>query len=593
MCGLLLTTSPREPGDPGWDAAMDVLSCRGPDARGEVHGGHATAGQQRLEIIGLGSAGRQPYTLDPAVDLLVYNGEIYNYRELAAGLGIEADSDTHVLYHLLSTGQEHRLGDLRGMYAFAYWRHDRVLTGRDPFGIKPLYTTIDEQGGLVAASVPAAITALHRGSVADPAAIAGFLASGLFPAGWSAFGGVHKHEPGVLLTWTRTGGGWEAAATPIDDATSPRMEVPAALADSVAAHLVSDVPVGVLLSGGVDSTLIASLAAERVPGLQSFSLVNPAAPTIDEAAYAAWNARLLGTRHREVPFDPSAALMLTREIVATSGEPFGDAAFLPLATLCREVRRHVKVVLAGEGADELFAGYRRYDVERPRQGGITAPLAGVAGRIAGGKRRYDRGEPSMRTRTLASWAEADPHLAHSYLLSGEWPVVAASPRGAEALRVHRARWGNATRPGLPAYRAYDLHEWLPNVFLEKSDRASMLASVEVRVPFLDPVVAASARGLDPRDSLKRPLRDLLLQRHPTVRLPARKMGLSVDLPALLTRSGLADYADSALHDDGSVLRLEGMPDPVALARRARANPALAFRLATVGVWQDVMAPRVG
>jgi asparagine synthase (glutamine-hydrolysing) len=371
------------------------------------------------------------------------------------------------------------------------------------------------------------------------------------------------------------------------------MEVPRALADSVAAHLVSDVPVGVLLSGGVDSTLIASLAAERVPDLQSFSLVNPAAPHIDEASYAAWNAQLLGTRHHEVPFDPSSAMTLTRELIATSGEPFGDAAYLPLATLCCEVRRHVKVVLAGEGADELFAGYRRYDVERPRQGGITAPLAGIAGRIAGGRRRYDRGAPSMRTRTLASWAAADPYLAHSYLLSGEWPVVAASPRGAEALRLHRARWGNLVRQGLPAYRAYDLCEWLPNVFLEKSDRASMLASVEVRVPFLDPVVAASARGLDLRDSRKRPLRDLLQQRHPAVRLPPRKMGLSVDLPALLARSGLGAFAESALHDDGSVLNLDGMPDRSELARRARANAALAFRLATVGVWQDVMAPRVG
>lgn len=591
MCGLLLSTTPRSAEDPGWAAAMDVLACRGPDARGDVHRLGVSAGQRRLEIIGLGPAGQQPYTRDPSVDLLVYNGEIYNYREIAADLGIAGDSDTHVLYHLLTTGQEHRLGDLRGMYAFAYWRGDRVLTGRDPFGIKPLYTAIDERGGVVAASVPAAIVALSGRATADPVAVAGFLATGLFPAGSSAFTAIDKHEPGTLTTWTRHGGGWRATSTSLTSPAAAPVDVPAALADSVRAHLVSDVAVGVLLSGGVDSTLIASLAAERVTGLQSFSLINPQAPNIDEAAYAAWNARLLGTTHHEVPFEASAGSDLARDIVRTSGEPFGDAAFLPLATLCREVHRHLKVVLAGEGADELFAGYRRYDVERPRAAGITAPLTRLAGALAGGARRYDRGTPSMRTRTLAAWASGDPYLAHGYLMSAEWPVVAASPIGAEALRQHHRRWPSASND-LPAYRAHDLREWLPNVFLEKSDRASMLASVEVRVPFLDPVVARSALHLDPRDSRKRPLRDLLLQRHPGLRLPPRKMGLSVDLPALLRKSGLASYAEAALHDSGSVLRIDGMPDSVELGRRAGANPALAFRLAMLGVWQDVLAPQV-
>lgn len=591
MCGLLLSTTPRTPEDPGWAAALDVLACRGPDARGDVHGPGVSAGQRRLAIIGLGPAGQQPYTRDPSVDLLVYNGEIYNYRELAADLGIADDSDTHVLYHLLATGQEHRLGDLRGMFAFAYWRGDRVLTGRDPFGIKPLYTAIDERGGLVAASVPAAIVALLGRASADPVTVAGFLATGLFPAGTSAFSAVAKHEPGVLSTWTRDGGGWRAASTPLASLPRSPVDVPTAIADSVGAHLVSDVPVGVLLSGGVDSTLIASFAAERVAGLESFSLVNPHAPAIDEAAYAAWNARLIGTTHHEVPFEASAGGDLARDIVRTSGEPFGDAAFLPLATLCHEVRRHVKVVLAGEGADELFAGYRRYDVERPRAAGITAPVTRLAGALAGGARRYDRGTPSMRTRTLAAWASGDPYLGHGYLMSAEWPVVAASPIGAEALRQHHRRWAQSA-DGLPAYRAYDLREWLPNVFLEKSDRASMLASVEVRVPFLDPVVASSALHLRPRDSRKRPLRDLLLQRHPDLRLPPRKMGLSVDLPALLRQSGLAAYAEAALTDPGSILRIDGMPDTGELRRRAGANPALAFRLATLGVWQDVLAPQV-
>jgi hypothetical protein len=120
----------------------------------------------------------------------------------------------------------------------------------------------------------------------------------------------------------------------------------------------------------------------------------------------------------------------------------------------------------------------------------------------------------------------------------------------------------------------------------------MLASVEVRVPFLDPVVAGTALRLDPRDSRKRPLRDLLLQRHPDLRLPPRKMGLSVDLPGLLRESGLSAYAEAALHDPGSVLRIDGMPDAGGLARRADANPALAFRLAMLGVWQAVLAPQV-
>ncbi|MHB1163644.1 MAG: asparagine synthase (glutamine-hydrolyzing) [Candidatus Nanopelagicales bacterium] len=591
MCGLVLRVQ-AGPDPQGWSRAIDALACRGPDSRGEMAVAGCRAGLCRLEIIGLGDIGRQPYSEHPETDVLVYNGEIYNYAALGQRLGLAARSDTQVLYHLLRSGSLHLLQEVRGMYAFAYWdsRSHAVVVGRDPFGIKPLYASIGADGSLSVASVVAALAPIVDAREPDAEAIAGFLATGYFPAGTSAVAGIVKLPEGRVTTYTRHGAGWAESSIDVTGTSWPQLPVAEAVADSVDAHLVSDVPVGVLLSGGVDSTLIAALAARRVDGLRTYSLVNPGSPDLDESGYARWNAALIGAEHAEVPFDPDDALDLARAIVASSGEPFGDAAYLPLAVLCRRVAADVKVVLAGEGADELFGGYRRYDAERMRRGRLTGGSLRVLSRSARGPARYESLRPSTAARSWAHWGTRDDYLAYCYLLSGEWQVVAATlpEAGSRALARERSAWqempATATR-GLPAHLAFDLGRWLPNVFLEKSDRASMLAGVEVRVPYLDPVVARAARAFLPRDTRKAPLRQALHGLLPDARLPGRKMGLGVDIERLMRGPGLGDYAASAMHDPDSVLRRIGLVRPGSLARRAGLNPALAFRLGMLGLWQ--------
>lgn len=592
MCGLVFTTTACPSDDLRWRQAMASLTCRGPDATGESHSYAYAAGHCRLAVIGLGKAGRQPYSRDMHKDLLLFTGEVFNYRELGRELGFEPQSDTQVVYELLKTRPLQDLSRLRGMFAFTYWQREPelIVTCRDYFGIKPLYAAQGADGMLAFASVPSALAPLIGSREPDAVAIAGFLATGYFRDWESPLSTIRKLPPRIVTTWRRAQGYWHAEHQPLPILAGDRLDPLEAVQDSVRAHLVSDVPVGVLLSGGIDSTLLASFAADEVPNIRSFCLVNPLTPSIDEGRTARWNASVLGLEHTEVAFEPSRALATMTALVRSTGEPFGDAAYIPLAELCERVAADMKVVLAGEGADELFAGYRRYDVERYRYHPLARNPLRTLARSIGGQRRYEHHPPSMTTRTWAHWASGDDYLAHSYLMSGEWGALGDSPAALAAYDQRRRAWTRSRRlndgASVGDHRLFDLEEWLPNVFLEKSDRASMLRGVEVRVPYLDPVVARAALATDPRNSRKSALRDGLLARHPRIRLPRRKMGLAVDTPRLMSASGLDEYAQYAVHDPSSVVHTLGLADDSTLAERAGLNPALRFRLGMLGLWQS-------
>ncbi len=593
MCGILLTTRACSADDRSWRRALAVLECRGPDAAGEVHSPDFAAGHTRLAIIGLGDAGRQPYSTDTSDDVLVYNGEIYNYRELAAQIGVEALSDTQVLFEILRQRRMDLLSALRGMFAFVYRRAapEEIIAGRDFFGIKPLFMARGPEDTMSFASVTSALLPISASREVDPAAVAGFLATGYFAAGQSAVAGIEKLPEGSITSWCRDGTGWNRSSIALSIAGWPLLPVAQAVDDSVRAHLVSDVPVGVLLSGGVDSTLIAARASTMVADLRTYSLVNTHAPSIDEASYARWNSSIIGTQHTEVEFEPARAFDDMTELIRTSGEPFGDAGYLPLAMLCRRVATDLKVVLAGEGADELFGGYRRYEVERLRGRRVTGASLGLASKLIGGVRRYETVPPTAKTRSWASWGETDDYLAHSYLLSAEWRTLESVLPGStqHALANEKRAWAELGRGerglGMTSQRAFDVMRWMPNVFLEKSDRASMVHGVEVRVPFLDPVVARAAMQFPYQDTKKAPLRAALHSQFPGIRFPPQKMGLSVDLAGLLRSPRFADQVDFALDGATSVLNQIGLVRPGVLRTRAALNPALAFRLATLAIWQ--------
>lgn len=590
LCGLVFTTDRDLHGGLEWQEAMGCLECRGPDSKGEFNFDVFAAGHTRLEIIGLGDPGAQPLVGHEG-DLLIYNGEIYNFREIGATLGIEPISDTQVLHELLRRGRFDLLGHLRGMYAFVFWCRSTqtVLAGRDPFGIKPLYVFQTDDGELSFASTAGALAHLHGLDAFDPVAVTGFLASGFFLEDNSAFSGIRKLPSGLLSRWTRVGGRWAMRDEPIEF-VAEQSSIQSAMRESVADHMVADVPVGVLMSGGVDSTLLAILACQHVDELRTFTVTNPQNASIDEAAFAAWNAKVLGTTHTEVPVTSSTLVGQCRGLLRTSGEPFGDAAYLPLAAVCERASQDVKVVLAGEGADELFGGYKRYEIERRflgishrSQRWSTATMSMAM---------YKRLRPHQVGRTLTAGG-LDPGLLRvSFMRGGEWPTVLETTGewGSLAWRLAEDAWNSDSKSlgygDLPEFRKFDIGTWLPNVYLEKSDRASMLHGLEVRVPFLDARVLRAALAYDPEDSRKVPLRDAITEMAPQVRLPERKRGLAVALQELLETPELAEALRYELSGSGVIGQLTG-GQLKRFAKRCARSPDLSFRVAVLGLWADV------
>src|SRR4029450_13099790 len=340
------------------------LVHRGPDSDGVLIDGPVGLAARRLSIIDL-ETGDQPIANEDGTVHVVQNGEIYNYRELRAGLEraghrFRTQSDTEVLVHLYEEHGEGFAERLRGMFAVAVWDagSQRLLLARDPFGIKPLYYRIDS-GGLAFASE---LRALPRGEI-DHDALEAFLAFNSIPAPYSIFREVRKLPPGSLLVWE---GG---------DASELAEELRGRLRDSVRAHLIADVPVGVLLSGGVDSAVLAALAAqESAEPVHTFS-IGFEERSFDELDDARSVAAMYGTQHEELVLRPDAALLLPA-LADAFDEPFADSSALPTYLVSELAASHVKVALSGEGGDELFGGYYTYaaDLLALRIGRL-APLA--------------------------------------------------------------------------------------------------------------------------------------------------------------------------------------------------------------------------
>lgn len=591
MCGFVCTIGSPDTVRDRVPSAVQSLKSRGPDAQVTRSVAAATFGHTRLAIIGIGKEGAQPR--GKSNDLLVFNGEIYNYLELAAELGIQVKSDVEVVYEVCRRGLTSWVAKLRGMYTLVYYDYSKetVVAARDPFGIKPLYFDESSHPGLNFASTVAALRILAPHGEPDAESLVSFLASGLMIDGRSSFDGIRKFPPGEVWTWKKTGADWYVESVfEVPVGLWPTLSVGSALANSVEAHLVSDVEVGVLLSGGIDSTLVATLASKHVEKLRTYSLTNPNNPLIDEARLAAHNARLLGSIHREVPANNSELGRQAQLLVETIGEPFSDAAYLPLSLLSSVVAENLKVVLAGEGADELFGGYRRYDAENLlglKGAGFLfhhiAKTASLDKRLAG--------KTSPAYRTLGAAARVGSAEQHAYLMFHEWALIRNffGIKAEAAWRKFHHVWNGFTEDlwtfDLPSNRAYDLRIWLPNVFLEKSDRASMAHGLEVRTPFLDPVVALAAMHIKPRNSKKMVLRELLERLLPGVQLPRRKRGLSVDTAAL-NELEFAGVIDRTLNDSNSVLKLMGLKNQASFSQVVYRNQDLAFRVAMIGLWQE-------
>jgi asparagine synthase (glutamine-hydrolysing) len=383
MCGICGIASASGDVDAARLAAMSAtLVHRGPDSDGTALDGPVGLAARRLSIIDL-ETGDQPLTNEDGSITVVQNGELYNYRELrreleTAGHRFRSQGDTEVLAHGYEEWGLGFAGRLRGMFAAALWdsRRRRLVLARDRFGIKPLYYRADA-GGLEFASE---LRALPRGEV-DLDALEAFLAFNCIPDPLSIFAGTRKLPPGHLLVWDGGEPRLERYARPapapadevrVGDQAELVEELRARLRDSVRAHLVADVPVGVLLSGGVDSCALAALAArESAEPLRTFT-IGFEERSFDETADARAVAERYATDHHELVVRPDAARLLPA-LADAFDEPFADSSALPTYLVSELAAAHVKVALSGEGGDELFGGYFTYaaDLLAERVGGLA------------------------------------------------------------------------------------------------------------------------------------------------------------------------------------------------------------------------------
>ena len=572
------------------------LESRGPDDSGvwvDARAGLAL-GQRRLAVIDPSRAGRQPMLSASGRSAIVYNGEVYNHPELrraleAGGLRFRGGSDTEaVLEACEAWGVERTLPKLIGMFAFAFWdARARVLTlVRDRLGIKPLYW--GRRGGvLFFGSQP-------KGFVDHPAwrpevdrgALAAYLRYGYVPAPRTIYEGLEKLEPGRFVEIDSRGGArrrryWDlraaarGAGAPVR-AADAEAALDDLLRDAVKLRTVADVPLGVFLSGGVDSSAVAALTqAESARPVRTFA-VGFRDADYDEAAHARRVAAHLGCDHTEMYIGPADAAALLPGLAARYDEPFADVSQIPTCLVSELARRRVTVALSGDGGDEVFAGYSRYaraaalwryagGWPRPLRAAAAAALCAVPRGAWGGAAR------ARRARTLADLLRAADRDSFCRRLVSLWPDPESAVPGGRGEAAGAFADGTEAARGMPDFvrrmQFLDAAGGLPDGILAKVDRASMGVGLEVRVPLLDHRVVEFAWRLPPPRGAGKPLLRRVLARYVPRALTDRpKMGFDAPIGRWL-RGPLRDWAEALLAEDR--LRRGGWLDPAPVRRAWR------------------------
>ena len=581
MCGICGIATSGDAVDVGALRAMsDLLVHRGPDSGGEHVDGAFALAARRLSIIDL-EHGDQPIPNEDGSCVVVQNGEIYNSPELRrelerAGHDLRTRCDTETIVHLY---EEHDLGfaeRLRGMFAVAIHdaRRNRLVLARDRYGIKPLYYRI-VGGELRFASE---VRALPRGEI-DTDALEAFLAFNSIPAPYSIFREIRKLPAGHVLVWEdgvarleRYARPGPAAADELRDGDEAELveELRARLRDSVRAHLLSDVPVGVLLSGGVDSAALAALAAQETAAPVHTFTIGFAERSFDERDDARLVAERYGTEHHELLVRPEPELLL-RALAEAFDEPFADSSALPTYLVSQLAAQHVKVALSGEGGDELFGGYYTYaaDLLADR----VAPLARLARPLVealpASTRKASLDYKAKRFVRAAHLPPLERHHGWKEIFSADVRADLTGRRSSfDPLDIYRARYAEtAGAPELARLQHVDFGVYLVDDLLVKTDRASMAHSLEARVPFLDPVVSNLAFALPTRLKVRGLAKKVLLRKAAEPLLPreivhGRKRGFSIPAAAWL-RGELEPFARETL--SASTLERQGFfrPQPVA------------------------------
>ncbi|MFL5827782.1 MAG: asparagine synthase (glutamine-hydrolyzing) [Thermoleophilaceae bacterium] len=588
MCGICgLASLSGEPVDAEVLSAMNAtLVHRGPDDEGYHREGRVGLAARRLSIIDL-EGGHQPISNEDGTVTVVQNGEIYNHRELRADLErrghrFATRCDTEVLAHLYEERGTRFVEDLRGMFAIALWdaRRRRLLLARDRFGIKPLYYRL-EGGTLSFGSELKALLAQPEFSrEIDIEALEAFLAFNSIPAPLTIFREARKLPAGHLLVLEGGRCSIERYARPepvpasevrsegIDELAE---ELRGCLRDSVRAHLVSDVPVGVMLSGGIDSSALAALAAQESGERVSTFSIGFEERAFNELELARLVAKRYDTDHHELVVRPDAAELLPK-LAEAFDEPFADSSALPTYLVSQLAADHVKVAMSGEGGDELFGGYYTYvaDLLAPRVGRIASALRPLVDLLpsTSGKVSFD-----YKAKRFARGAHLPPlerHHAWKEIFSPEAraELLAHHRRSSvDPVDVYRARWAETEGAELLArLQDVDLGIYLADDLLVKTDRASMAHSLEARVPFMDTVVADFAMTLPTEMKVKRFEKKRLLKEAVRPLVPeeiynAKKQGFSIPAAAWL-RGELEPFAREVLSPEN--VSRQGFFDPKAV-----------------------------
>ena len=474
-----------------------MIEHRGPDDEGFYEDEHIQFGFRRLSIIDI-EAGHQPLTYENERYWIIFNGEIYNYVELREelikeGMTFETNSDTEVILAMYSRYGEKAIGRLRGMFGFAIWdKQEQTLCGaRDPFGIKPFFYYEDGDKMYFGSEKKSILLAMEKPEL-NYDAVQYYLTYQFVPEPFTMTKGIRKLEPGHYFV-KKIGKPmeikryWKASFHPVHKSEDEFIqEVRDVMIDSVKVHMRSDVPVGAFLSGGIDSSITASIAKQFHPGIKTFS-VGFERDGYSEIDVAKETAEKLGVENISYVITPEEYMKELPKIIWHMDDPLADPACVPLYFVAREARKHVTVVLSGEGADELFGGYNIYREPQslevfdkiPAAGkSILKALAKVLPEGVKGKSFIERGVTPMEDRYIGNAKMYTEEEKRDLLLTYN----------------NSLDYRDITKPLYDETKGYDpvdrmqyidIHTWMRGDILLKADRMTMAHSLELRVPFLD------------------------------------------------------------------------------------------------------------
>jgi asparagine synthase (glutamine-hydrolysing) len=601
-------------------AALRVAH-RGPDDEGFFADQDLALGFKRLAVIDTSAGGRQPVYSADGRYVMVFDGQIYNYLELAQrlaarGIQLRTRSAAEVLVEMYAWLGKDVVRQLRGMYAFAIWdrRTRELFCARDPFGIKPFFYALSA-GGHRSRSGPQLRFASERKALADSGevtaidldALRRYLSFQYVPAPATLVPPARSLPPGHVLI-ARPGGRvdvfryWRPEFKPARSPSSASPEkILAALRDSVAVHLRSDVPVGAFLSGGVDSAALCAIAAETIPGLLTFT-VGFEREGYSEIDLATATATALGLKSVPYVISPEEFVACLPRIVWHLDDPMADAAAVPLWFAAREARKHVKVVLSGEGADELFGGYGVYYQPGVVRAGKALPGWGRAtiSRVASELPTGRRGK-GLLNRTSTPLPRRYIGNAHVFS-TDEARMLVRGGTGSE-FDVTDPVYRQAAEAGLDdvaTMQLVDVNTWLPGDILVKADRMAMAHGLELRTPFLDREVLAVAARLarvekTAAGTTKFALREAVGDLLPQAAAERAKLGFPVPLGHWLS-GGMYGFAEQVIRtaQTGQWLNKAAATE---LLRRFRAgDPEVSWRqvwlLVVFSLWHQIYVERV-